>query len=100
MLVISGTITIDPSNNARMAEATSTLVAETIKEDGCNVYEYSQSAEHPGVWRVFEEWASEDAVNAHIASPHMAAFMGAAGELGITGVDIKRYDIESVSKFM
>jgi quinol monooxygenase YgiN len=100
MIVVSGTLTIDPAKADLAQELTDKLVAETRKEEGNVAYEYSRSHADPGRWRVFEEWASEDALNEHMASPHMAEFMGAAGDLGITGADIQRYDVSEKSKLM
>lgn len=100
MIVVSGTITIDPSNADRCEELTAVLVAATRQEPGNLAYEYTRSHSEPGSWRVFEEWQDEAALNEHMASPHMAEFMGAAAELGITGVDIQRYDVAEKSKLM
>jgi quinol monooxygenase YgiN len=100
MIVVSGTLTIDPAKADLAEELTSKLVAETRKESGNVSYEYFRSHGDAGRWNVFEEWESEDALNTHMASPHMAEFMGAAGDLGITGVDIQRYDVSAKSKLM
>ncbi len=100
MIVISGTITIDPANTDRMIELTSTLVKATREEPGNETYEYTQDPTDPARWRVFEEWKDEDSINAHMGSEHMAAFLGAAGELGITAVDLHRYDVSEKTKFM
>ena len=59
MIVVSGTITIDPANNGRMTELIETLVAPTREEAGNSEYSYWLSQTEPGVWRVFEEWDSE-----------------------------------------
>jgi quinol monooxygenase YgiN len=100
MIVISGIITLDPANNNRMVELTSTLVAATRAEPGNIAYEYTNDPTDPSRWRVFEEWEDEDAINAHMGSEHMAAFLGAAGELGITGAELHRYDVAEKTKFM
>ena len=86
MIVVSGTLIIDPAKATLCEELTTKLVADTVKEEGNISYEYFRSPSDPGRWHVFEEWASEAAMNEHMASPHMAEFMGAAGDLGITGV--------------
>ena len=49
-----------------------------------------------GVVRVFEEWQEQAALDAHFEAPHMAAFMGKMGGLGITGMDVKKYEVSSV----
>lgn len=100
MIVISGTIDLDPDKSSRMTELSGELSAETRKEPGNISYEYWQDPTNPGRWRVFEEWESEDAITAHMAAPHMAAFMAGAAELGISGIDISRYEVTEKSKFM
>lgn len=100
MIVISGTIDLDPANARRALELTSELSAETRKETGNISYEYWQDPTNPGRWRVFEEWESQDAIDAHMATPHMAAFMAGAAELGISGIDIARYEVTEKTKFM
>lgn len=100
MIVVSGILNIDPAKADRCEELTATLVAETRKEAGNLTYQYTRLHADPGTWRVFEEWADQAALDEHMASPHMAAFMGAAGELGFTGVDIQRYDVSEKSKLM
>ena len=100
MIVVSGTITIDPANNARMTELVGVLVPPTRDESGNLEYTYSLSQSTPGEWRVFEEWESQDALDTHFGTPHMAEFMGAMGELGVTGVDLSRYEVSDKSKLM
>lgn len=100
MIVISGTLTLDAANATLMQELTAILVAATVQEDGNLAYEYWQDPADAGRWRVFEEWRDDEALNAHMAAPAMAEFMGAAGGLGITGIDLSRYDVETKSKFM
>jgi quinol monooxygenase YgiN len=100
MIVVSGTINIDPANNARMTELVGELVPPTRQEDGNLEYTYSLSQSNPGEWRVFEEWETEEALNNHMATPHMATFIGAMGDLGVSGVDISRYEVSEKSKLM
>ena len=100
MIVVAGTITIDPANNPRMIELIAELVPATLAEAGNVDYGFWQSPTEPGVWHAFEEWNDEDALNSHFATPHMATFMGAMGDLGVTGVDIQRFDVSAKSKLM
>jgi quinol monooxygenase YgiN len=50
----------------------------------------------PGTIRVFEQWESQEALDLHFASPHMARFQQALGGLGVEGMNIQRFEIESV----
>lgn len=100
MIVISGTIVIDPAHTDAAVAAISELEAKTRAEAGNIEYGFWLSHSEPGTLHVFEEWADEDAVNAHMGSDHMAAFLGAAGGFGITSTDISRYDVSTKTKFM
>jgi quinol monooxygenase YgiN len=100
MIVVAGTIVIDPANNERMSSLVATLVPATLAEDGNADYGFWQSPSDAGTWHVFEEWNDEDALNGHFATPHMGEFMGAMGDLGVTSVDIQRYDVTAKSKMM
>ena len=100
MIVISGTITFDAAKVDATIEATNTLVAATLAEPGNVTYGFWQSSTEPGVFLVFEEWADDEALNAHMGSEHMASFMGAAGDLGISATDISRYDVSDKTRFM
>lgn len=100
MIVISGTIVIDPANLDAAVAAISELEAKTRAEDGNIEYGFWLSHSEPGTLHVFEEWADEDAVNAHMGSDHMAAFLGAAGDFGISSTSLSRYDVSTKTKFM
>lgn len=100
MIVVSGTIQVAPSDHAAAAELMRTLAAETAKEAGSMSYAFYADLETEGLFRVFEEWESDEAINAHFAEPHMAAFMGALGELEIVGTDISKYVGADKSKLM
>ncbi len=91
MIIIAGTISFDPANLAAFETGFDAMQAETLKESGCEGYEIFRSRHDTGTVHIFEKWASEDALAAHMVSPHMAAFGGLMGSVGITGVDIKKY---------
>jgi quinol monooxygenase YgiN len=91
MIVIAGTISFDPANRAALDSGFDTMQAATLEEAGCLAYECYVSRKDPGTVLMFEKWESEEALGAHMASPHMAAFGAVMGAIGITGIDIKKY---------
>ena len=95
MIVIAGTGTLTPENTEAFMEAANEMAAASRAEDG-NL-EYVFSVESPGKVRFFEIWESEEALGAHFTAPHMAAFGAAIAELGITGMDGKKYQVSSVA---
>jgi len=100
MIVVSGTFQFDPSKQDETIAATAELSAASMAEDGCHEYAFWPSSSEPGVFRVFEEWESDEAMAAHFSTPHIAAFMGAVGDLGLSSMDVQRYDVSAKSKLM
>lgn len=91
MIIIAGTISFDPANLEAFESGFDAMQAETLKEAGCDGYEIYRSRRDAGTIHIFEKWAGEEALAAHMVSPHMAEFGGLMGRVGITGVDVKKY---------
>jgi len=95
MIVIQGTITTKPEKRDATIEACNTMRAATITEPGCLAYRFGFSTDDPTVLLVTEQWENEDALTPHIASPHMAAFGAAIGDIVGGPVDVTRFEIAS-----
>ena len=91
MIIIAGTITFDPAKRDALETGFGAMQAETLQEAGCHAYEIYNSRSDDGTVLVFEKWDSEEALGAHMVSPHMAAFGAVMGTIGIKGIDIKKY---------
>jgi len=91
MIIVSGIMTFRPEAHDRVVEGARTLMAETRKEAGCRRYEFWADLDEPGKFRVFEEWESQDALTAHFAEPHFAAFGAGLEEGDMVGMDVNRY---------
>ncbi len=91
MIIIAGTISFDPAKRETLESGFAAMQAETLKESGCYGYEIFNSRSAEGTVLIFEKWEDDDALGAHMTSPHMAAFGGVMGSIGITGVDVKKY---------
>lgn len=96
MLVVAGTIEIDPAKRDAAVAAALQMMQETQREPGCISYTFSADLADPGRFRIFEEWRDEAALHAHFAAPHMAAFQKAVAGLGVRRVAIQRYEVASV----
>ena len=95
MLIIGGTIRLDPAKHEEAIAAASEMMDATRKEPGCVSYTMSADVQDPSVFHVFEEWESQGALDQHFQAPHMAKFQAAAAGLGIRGMDIQKYEIAS-----
>lgn len=95
-LVIAGVIRIDPAHTEAARAAAIEMMRETEKEPGCISYTFTADLAEPGAFRIFEEWESQAALDAHFGAPHMAAFQEKVGGLGVREMSVQKYQIESV----
>lgn len=100
MIFVTGTLGFDPAKADETRQAIAAVVSATLAEDGCADYGFFERPNEPGMYQVIEQWESEDALNAHFVAPHMATFMGSAGDLGVHSTDIWRHDVSSSQKLM
>jgi quinol monooxygenase YgiN len=96
MIVIAGTIRIDPAKKDEAAAAALEIMKETHKEEGNLAYVFSQDLEDDGLIYIFEKWESQAALDFHFKTPHMAAFQAKVGSLGVKGMDLEKFEIASV----
>jgi len=96
MIVIAGRIVLDPANQDQATTAAREIMAETHKEPGCISYTFSADLVEAGCFRIFEEWESQQALDAHFKTPHMAKFQSLMPGLGIKEMKVQRYEVSSV----
>jgi len=100
VIVVLGHLTINPDARDAAMAAIDTFLMATRAEEGCIDYRFSIDLADPDRLNGAEIWASKEAMDAHMASPHMATFMGeAAGFLG-GSVTFTTYDVSGSSKLL
>lgn len=93
MLVVTGEIEVAPDDAEAFARAAARAGELTRRhDDGCMLYEFYQSVERPGVFRVYEEWRDEEALRAHARAEHMDGFRQAISSLSILSRNITKHD--------
>lgn len=95
MLIVAGEIEIDPARREEAIAAAREMMEATRREAGCVAYAFSADLADPGRFRIFEEWESQTALDAHFATPHMAAFQARVGGLGVRGMSLRKYQVAS-----
>lgn len=100
MIIISGIMSVDPSEHDAAVALIGPLVEETLKEPGNGTYGFWAHPSEPGVFRIHEEWEDEDSLNAHMTAPHFVTFMEGMAGLTVTGTAINRHDVSETTKFM
>lgn len=69
------------------------LVDKTRAENGCITYELMQNNDDSTDFTFVEEWSSDDALNIHLESEHIAQLRARADELFAAPPDIRRYTL-------
>ncbi len=77
-LNVVATIPAKPETEDAIRAALQALVVESRKEEGCLSYELYESTSVPDTFVTVERWASQEALDAHMSSPHLAEAFGAA----------------------
>ena len=96
MLIVAGTIEIDPADVETLRDAASTMMAATLQEPGCQQYVFSVSVADPSQVQVFEIWDSAEDLAAHFETPHMAEYRQALAGITIRSRNLHRYEIAGV----
>jgi len=65
--------------------------AETLKENGCAEYRFALPINDGEPIVLFEEWESQDHLNAHFETSHLATFRGKMEEVLSQPPVIRRY---------
>jgi quinol monooxygenase YgiN len=92
MIVVTVTIDTQPGTLAALSSAIEALESATRAEPGCIDYAFSSEVNAPDRVRVVERWRDVDALKAHLAAPHMAAFNAAVRANPPGRVDVKMFE--------
>lgn len=87
-LHVVATIPVKPEHADELRPVIAKLAEETNKEEGCLDYVAYESQSAPGVFVTVERWKSQEDLDKHMQTPHIATALGAldgkaAGDLGI-----------------
>jgi len=92
MIIVTGEVRFADGEIPRLTPAFRTNIQATRGEPGCARYAYGVDLADPNLLHVVEEWSDEEAVNAHMNTPHMAELMTAMGGAKIEAISINAYE--------
>ncbi len=95
MIIVMGKATLGPGEIERVDAAIQTQLAATNAEPGCQHYSFARDVTAPDTLIISERWADQAAIDAHFASPHMAAFNAVLGTAKMLALDVKSYDLST-----
>jgi quinol monooxygenase YgiN len=79
MLKLIATLRCQPGQGDQVAAALLELAGPSRQEPGCILYDVCRAQADPDVLLVLEEWESQEALDAHMATPHFQEFIGRIG---------------------
>ena len=93
MLLIMGTVRIDPEMLVQAEPLMRRMVEASRAEDGCEAYAYAQDLLEPGLIHVSELWRDQAALDLHFQTPHLAEWRAAWPSFGIRDRNLRLYQL-------
>jgi quinol monooxygenase YgiN len=95
MLIVSGTLTVDPARRDEYLAQRLPSMVETRDEPGCLEYVLSPDPLDPARLRVYERWETGEDLERHLASTRSRRGDGAANpaSVSVLAVDVVRYEV-------
>jgi quinol monooxygenase YgiN len=79
MLLLTAFIQVAPTDREAIQAALPGVIAATRAEEGCEDYGCYEDTQSPGRYVFVERWRDKAALDRHLGTPHMAAWMAVAG---------------------
>ena len=98
MIILAGHLKTSPDLVEELAAALNSLVADTVKEDGCLDYHFAIDDRTTGSILVYERWRDQDALNTHLALPAIGAVLG--GWADRIEIAVRKFDAANERGFM
>ncbi len=74
MIYVVAELRLKPGMADKAVAEARKVVAGTVKEDGCIFYDMHRSIHDPDKLVVVERWASREALDRHMQTPHLKAW--------------------------
>lgn len=94
MILIAGTLDLQPDDREAALEAGRELQTKTRQLPGCLDYVWSADPAVPGRVYVFERWADEAALRAHFEGPLYWDMRKVLGQFKKLAVDVAKYRVD------
>lgn len=92
MIIVMGYAKLAPGEIDRLGPEMEAQITATRAEDGCQYYGFARDVLEPDTLIISERWRDNDAIAAHFASPHMAAFNAALASAQLVAISVKAYE--------
>ena len=95
MIVVVGRVKTDAERRERLIEVGQRVAQASREEPGCVSYRLYEDTERPNEFVFIEVWETEEALQRHFATEHIAHFMRAVPEALIEPPDVQFHTVAS-----
>jgi quinol monooxygenase YgiN len=92
MLTVVAEIIAKPGCEERLREELLRLVEPTRAEEGCLQYDLHAATDQPGHFLFYENWTSREALDRHLATPHLERLASLLPELAAGEARISTFE--------
>jgi len=92
MIIVTGEVRFADGEIARLTPALRMNIRATRAEAGCARYAYAVDLADPNLLHIVEQWSDEEAIDAHMNTPHMADLTRTLGGARIEAISINAYE--------
>jgi quinol monooxygenase YgiN len=92
MVIVMGTCKMAAGEIDRLIEPMRAQIEATRAETGCLHYAFSRDVLDPDLLQIGERWESNEAIEAHFQSLHMATFNAVLKGASVLSISVKAYD--------
>ncbi len=96
MLVVTATVLGKPDEREHIAATLAACAAASRNDPGCTKYAFWTDVENPDSYASIETWDSQEQLDAHMQTPHVAALLAALGDKLAGAPVITTYDVAAV----
>ncbi len=96
-ILMLGRFRVAPNRVKTLTNHARAMLHATQDEEGCLDYAFAQDIDEPGLIRVDARWASREALDRHLKTPHAIAWRMAQAEIGVMGHVVETYPISLAS---
>jgi quinol monooxygenase YgiN len=93
MIIITGRARVRPDQRDAAISAAQGMREHTAGEPGCIDYRFWSATDDPDAILLFEQWEDQPALQAHLAAPHMAAFLAQIGPAVDGALEVTRFEV-------
>jgi quinol monooxygenase YgiN len=93
MIVVIGRVKTDAERRDRLIVVGQRVAQASREEPGCASYRLYEDSERPNEFVFIEVWESEEALQRHFATEHIAQFMLAAPETLVEAPDVQFHTV-------